>query len=714
MNKTKKEKATMTKNKKTFEENLKRFRRWLCENAVARVVNGFLPTFLNDQSKKIQVVVDDGLQPCTDGKTIHVSLIPHFLEKEYSEEEWLLVLKAAAAHEAQHINSSNFSDVQEIQTWYGDYLSGNYGLDSTIGKSIARNALNIIEDGRIERIAVIRRPGMYYPFRFLNDAIREGTAVTGRSETPSGEYDDFWGAVLSYAKTGMYSPGIEAYAKTRLETVALGIQSLVDDGIASDSSSECRSLVQELLEDAAPYITDLIKADPDLENALKENPPENEYTSNMGKSEPGNSAQGGNPLRVPAASVSTKSDSQSAAGSDNGSQQAPSVSAADAQNTKDSRDEEKKPDEAGRQDDGNPGPKPESEPQQPDGESQAASHEEQIQAGFCSSDNRLKPLSESEMDDLKKQLSRELSAANREEKESQNQTSSNGLSSSDIESIRAVYSGNTAPVSYETLSITGCSESPVELKSQATALRREIIRIREARSRDNRGLRRGTLDSGALWKTGLRDDTIFCRKKNPNAGSVVFYLNMDNSGSMAQSCSDRSKDKKKYQAARIAAAVIEEATKGIIPCKIALFNQDRSCVNHTVIKEFDEKKGGNHSWNSLSVIGPGGCNADSVNIRISALELSRRPERKKVLLVLSDGTPSAYGSRSEALAEVRQAVLDSRRKGIVVIPIMFGEEDFLNASQKAYETMYEKNIIACDPAKITDRLCALFRQVICR
>ena len=53
-------------NNKTFERNLKRFRRWLCKNAVARVVNGFLPTFLDDHSKKMRVVIDDSLQPCTD------------------------------------------------------------------------------------------------------------------------------------------------------------------------------------------------------------------------------------------------------------------------------------------------------------------------------------------------------------------------------------------------------------------------------------------------------------------------------------------------------------------------------------------------------------------------------------------------------------------------------------------------------------------------
>ena len=38
-------------NENELVRNLKRFRRWLCENAVSRVVNGFLPTVLDDKSR---------------------------------------------------------------------------------------------------------------------------------------------------------------------------------------------------------------------------------------------------------------------------------------------------------------------------------------------------------------------------------------------------------------------------------------------------------------------------------------------------------------------------------------------------------------------------------------------------------------------------------------------------------------------------------------
>lgn len=652
-------------NQEELTRNLKRFRRWLCENAIARVINGFLPTFLDDKTKKMQVIVNDGMQPCTDGETIYVSLLPPFLEDGWTFEDWMIVLKAATAHEAQHVNSSNFDDVEDIRKWYGQYLTDNYQLDASIGGNIASEALNIVEDGRIERIAIQRRPGMYVPFRILNDVIREGTAIMGKAETPAGEYRDFWGTILSYAKTGLYSPGVEIYAGTRMENIFLGVQSLIDDGIASNSSTKCRCCVQELLEDVAPYIVDLIKSDPNLENSLKKQKVQREYTSNNGTPEkPGQSSGSqNNPLRVPSpASEQTPQDD----GSSNG----------DA-------------------------------PMGQDGPSQN-------RTGFADAVQKRDPLTQSQMDEVRQMLERELASANQAEQAAKTQPDPDAPNSREIENIRAEYSGRTLPIHYSALTIPCTKELPPELKLQAQSLHKEIIRIREARNRFNKGLRRGTLDTGALWKTGLREDAIFSRKRNPDSGSVAFYILIDNSGSNNSPASLANPDLRKYQAARSAAAVVEEAIRDVAPCKIALFDQSSMSVNHCVIKGFDEKKSGNRSWNSLSAIGTGGCNMDSVNIRIAAMELMRRSEKKKVLFLLSDGLPSAYGSKSEAYAEVRQAVLAARRKGVIVIPIMFGTEDFLRSSQPTYELMYEKNIISCVPKEITPRLCTLFRQVICR
>lgn len=695
----------MKKQEQSFNRNLRRYRRWLNANAVASVIRGFLPTFLDDQSKSMNIIVNDGLESYTDGKTIVLSLIPPVFEDWYSEEDWMLCLKALAAHEAQHVNSSNFSDIAEIKEWYGKYLADNYSLEPTIGGTIAKDAQNIVEDGRIERIAVARRPGMFLPFQFMNQIIRNNLLLTERADNPKDEYRDFWNNLISYASTGLYSPGIQVYAGTRFESVFLGVQHLIDAGIASATSGECRQCVQELLEDVAPYMSDLIKSSPELEEMLTQKETRQEYTTNQGTADTTQSGgAGGNPLRV-------SSPTTSAAGMQESSQDGagtPEQAGALSNSPPDSENES-----AGQNPDGSDSPENGGE-----GESGSSKSEQRSQqrsaAGFENAEPQAPPMSDSELNDLRNKLARDLANANREEQANQS-PSSDALDAKSIEDIQAQYTGATRPIKQVSINITADEELPPEMKAQALMLRREITRVQDARSRSHKGLRRGTLDQGALWKTGLQDDRIFTRKSQPDAGSIAFYLLIDNSGSMADSAdSESGKPLLKYQAARYAAAVIEEAVKGIVPCKIALFDQSNRLINHQIIKGFDEKKGRNSSWNSLRAIGPGGGNADSVNIRIASTELMRRPERKKVLLVLSDGEPSAYGSIAEGYTEVAEAVSSARRKGVIVIPIMFGDSNFLASSFKNYEMMYEKNIISCVPQEVVERLSSLFRQVIRR
>ena len=74
---------------------------------VSRVVNGFLPTFLDDKSRKIEVIVNDSMKPCTDGKTIYVSLIQDFLEDGWTVSEWMIALKAVTPSRITSLSMRN-------------------------------------------------------------------------------------------------------------------------------------------------------------------------------------------------------------------------------------------------------------------------------------------------------------------------------------------------------------------------------------------------------------------------------------------------------------------------------------------------------------------------------------------------------------------------------------------------------------------------------
>lgn len=747
----------------TKSKNLRKYRKWLSVNAVASVIRGFLPTFLDDQSKRIDVVVNDGMRSYTDGKCITLSLLSSMLADQYVEEDWMLFLKAIAAHEAQHVNSSNLDDMDEIGKWYGKYLADNFGLNPNAGVSVAKDFLNIVEDGRIERIAVARRPGMFLPFMYMNQVIRGEGELKKQAENPANEFADFRNCCLCYAKTGLYSPNIQVYAGTRLESEFLKIQHWIDEGIESRTSSGCRKTVQNLLTDAAPYIAELIQSSPNLNNSLAGQEFQPEYTSNQGtEDDTQKGGTGGNPLRSqspnksPAGSGSQQDssdesgeqDSKNENGSSGGSESKDSKGGKDSKDSDDKGSGNGKGKGSDKNKDGDGGSGGNGSKDSKDGDDSKNNADNadgskssgcdrnakasdnnsdntpepgsngKIKAGFENANSEIPPMSKSALDELRDAVSRDLENANagaRREREKNSRSQSDGLDKKEIESIRAEYTGKTAPINQKTLAIKGTEEISPEMKAQALMLRREIIRIQDSRNRSQKALRRGTLDQGALWKTGLQDARVFARKGQPDKGSVAFYLLIDNSGSMGGTAYRANNQLVwKYQAARCAAAVIEDASRNLVPCKIALFDQSGGSVNHVTVKEFDEKGGANRSWNSLSELGPGGCNADSVNIRIAAAELMHRPERKKVLCVLSDGAPSAYGSMAEGYTEVTEAVTSTRRKGVIVIPIMFGGSDFLQSNKSIYEVMYEKDIIASHPREISTRLSALFRLILSR
>jgi nitric oxide reductase activation protein len=164
--------------------------------------------------------------------------------------------------------------------------------------------------------------------------------------------------------------------------------------------------------------------------------------------------------------------------------------------------------------------------------------------------------------------------------------------------------------------------------------------------------------------------------------------------------------------ARRTAAVIEEVSRGLFPTKIALFNTAGGGASHMCIKPFESKGKINFSYSSLNSLTPGGCNEDSVHIRVAAMELAKRKEKRKILFVLSDGLPSAYANRGSAEAEVRKAVDDATRMGIVVIPIMFGDMDEMQRNMRSYNAMYPKNLIVCEPKEISKKLPLVFRQLV--
>ena len=80
-----------------------------------------------------------------------------------------------------------------------------------------------------------------------------------------------------------------------------------------------------------------------------------------------------------------------------------------------------------------------------------------------------------------------------------------------------------------------------------------------------------------------------------------------------------------------------------------------------------------------------------------------RPERKKLLIVLSDGLPSNYNGSPTGKDDVRSAVDIAIRSGISVISNYFGG-DYEDVT-RTFAWMYGENrSIVCDPDRLTEQL----------
>ena len=632
--------------KKELIRNRKRFRNWLYESAVSRTVRGFLPAFLEGDSRVYRLQVDDSMSPRTDGTTIVISLPPFVLRDDMDFGDWLVLLRAVTAHEAEHLNSSCFRDIHAIRRWYGKRLEKNYGISYEIGANIGQNVLNIAEDGRIEAISVRRRPGMAVPFQWMNRLLREDTEIRARATDGLQESADFFGMLLSYAKTGLEAPGADCYRDTPLQEAFEAGKPFLDRAVSEETSNGCKKQVQKLLKAAEPYLAGLLLSSEALRDSLnRKTAPE--YTANgeakAGTEPPsGTSGRQENPLRAKGAVSSNAM-----------------------------RRNEEKP-EAMRQSD-------------------TVTETDGMQE---------------KLDRLKEMLSGQLNEADR--RKQAEMPVYEGLNDAELAEINAFFPKDREELEVLVLPVLENEPLPEELQRSALFLRREVRNILEKRRRAGKNLRRGILDPAALWKSGFSEE-LFYRKRNPEKGSCVFYILIDNSGSMA-SYTER-EGLQKYQAARCAAAVVEEALRGLLACKIALF-YDTDKVYHQIVRSFSEKSRKNFSWNSLKELGPGGSNADAVHIRIAGKELAKRREAKKVLLVLSDGVPSSYSSELSATVEVRTAVRDVRKSGVTVIPLMFGDQEFIRSNKSRYEALYEKDVYACTPEEINQKLADLFRALI--
>ena len=105
----------------------------------------------------------------TDGQKIVITVWDYFFTKPFPVVKEFC--EVSTAHEAEHCRSSNFNDYKRCAEAVGKYYHDKYGYNEKCGFNLGGSLYNIVEDGRIERIACNRFPGMIRGFKLLNSVL---------------------------------------------------------------------------------------------------------------------------------------------------------------------------------------------------------------------------------------------------------------------------------------------------------------------------------------------------------------------------------------------------------------------------------------------------------------------------------------------------------------------------------------------------------------
>jgi hypothetical protein len=704
-----------------FSRSFERFRTFLNTEPIAQLLGGNL-TFLAGRDGAVDSAEPSAeLGSRTVGRRVLVGGYPFLMRDRFDRRHWAAGMRITLAHEVQHDNSSDKLVLAGLRRKCGEYLRDAFGTPPEAGEAIGHRLLNFLEDARVNNIVCGRFPGYLSMMRFVNYAAAESIAPSDARDPAERGLRDMLRGVEQYA---LSCTGGENIAE---------LCAYIDRAASAKTAGECADICFELFKAAGGRIAALCADMADLSSFAAELEREAEayaFSDADRREQKGDGRDSGVRGKAKAGRDEKKGgegDQEDAPGEkgEDGSPGSGDNSVRQGDESGSLTGEEAKPKATagnnGREDRGESDSDGRSSNHGATGRglgmnnSQSAAFElageegprtmaEVIGAGY--SEKKSPALTQAEIDDMLRTASAGLDAAAKAVRESRVEPGGKTpLSGQNLSTLKKIYGGVTFR---ETFVQPENRSLPPEYLEQAKRLHQRLDRIlREQRVR-TANQRKGSLSQKALWKAEVNDPDIFQRKSPPTKYESAFYLLVDRSGSMGTGCGNGNS---KLFTALLTAAVIEEALKGLAYTKVAAFDGGPENVEHVIIKDFSQKESGCRCFDALDQVFAGNGNKDGYSIRTAAMELEKRSEARRVLIVLSDGLPSAYYKESEAIADVRSAVQEARRRGIVVIPIMYGADDSPETFA-AYASMYEKGIISTSPENILEEFEKLLMKLI--
>lgn len=255
-------------------------------------------------------------------------------------------------------------------------------------------------------------------------------------------------------------------------------------------------------------------------------------------------------------------------------------------------------------------------------------------------------------------------------------------------------------------------------------MQKEIERMMAARSQvmNVSGYRSGRLHGAALHRLKVNDDRVFRRKHETKALETVVTLLIDNSGSMGGT---------KQRVAMSAGYALSQTLERVrIPHEVIGFTtllptrEQRKAISAEearlgrafsryeplhmpVYKGFEEKLTPETRKRFAQSAMHGDFlrnNVDGECLRIAGKRIAKRPEVRKVILVLSDGQPCCDGNSREVHSDLHKAVAELDRAKIETIGI--------GIMDAAVSTYYPKHIVLRDLSALPQLVMGELKRIL--
>ena len=650
-----------------FDAALARYRAFLAHDPITPLLRRSLALLVPGNIRVDTVTADDRLRCTTDGTAVTVGGAEYLLRTDFDARHWTAALRVLLAREIQHDSSSDRDVCAAFAADAGAYFHAHYALAPETGALLGHRILNILEQARTDNILCRRFPGYLPLLRFVCYAQLEAAA-------PGSALAALLDELEAFALTGIPC-GTPALAAVRAEVEA----AIADaDALARIASQLVDYAFSE--GDRAEAFGDgcdsRLRLRSEAQDAARQGPSADGEDADLDK---GDSAAGGS------------GDNSERHGDMSGSLASQEVKPSGSAGTN-GREDRGRSSSVGRSGNhGQSGATATTSDTVSAAQKAASGGPESLREvlGTGWGAHRGFALSAAETDAMlaaaEKALTRERAI---EQQLHVSGPRAARLDAGELQGLAERYAGLTFTETYIT---PGGGRLPPAFAERAKALHHRLDKLLRQQRERSASQRTGALSQRELWKIPLDAKDVFRRKAPPSKRETAFYLLIDRSGSMGAGIGDGTS---KLFTALATAAVLEEALKGIAYTKIVAFDGGTNAVEHCVIKDFDQKEIGSRCIDAMEQIAAGNGNKDGYSIRAAALDLAKRTERRKILMVLSDGLPSGYFSEAEAIDDVRTAVQAARRRGLLVIPIIYTARTDENVD--AYRRMYEKSMIFAD------------------